>query len=381
MSEPTADLPLVSIIIPAYNAAATLAEAIDSALAQRYPRIEVLVVDDGSADRTPEVLRSYGDRIRWVRKDNGGLPAARNTGHLHTQGELIAWLDADDRAHPDRIALQVELLLRQPELVLVCSDFSAFRDTGPVAERFAALYYNQIADRANGLNEIYPTRGYYTPAHPEWLQEKWVGVPYVRGRVETEMVWGNFVHPPTVLFRRTLLEKIGELDTSAAPESDWEFFIRASRQGEIAHIDQPLLEYRLSPGQMSAARNIKASLLSHAYVLKKHVPQDPHRLPPAVRSVWRKQHGFLYARLARVEAETNSLSALGYLFLAAAHRHPPHSLAAVLVLIVLPVWAARAMLAGRRRVKRWLGQAGPAHAPLLVLWCLLQPAEWLPALF
>ncbi|HWA56914.1 MAG TPA: glycosyltransferase [Gemmatimonadales bacterium] len=379
MTEQTPVPPLVSIIIPAYNAAATLAEAIDSALAQRYPRVEVVVVDDGSTDTTPEVLRRYGDRVRWVRQDNGGLPAARNTAHRHATGDLIAWLDADDLADPDRIALQVDLLARHPELVLVCSDFSAFRETGPVTPRFAATYYGQIAEKERGIDSLYPVRGTFTPSHPEWLHHSWGSVPFVRGRVESHMVWGNFVHPPTVLFRRALLERTGGLDPSAAPEADWEFFIRVSREGEIAHIDHPLLQYRLSPGQMSGPRNIRASLLGQAYVLRKHLPPHP-RLPAPIRDLWRRRHALLYAGLARAEAETNSLSALGYLSLAAAHRHPPHSLVAILALIVLPVWAARGLLAGRRAMKRWLGQSGSsAHAPMLLACWLLQQAEWLPA--
>ena len=90
----TADL--VSVIIPNYNYAHYLREAIDSALGQTYPHIEIIVVDDGSKDGSDEVIRSYGDRIRSVFQQNKGVSAARNAGVISGSGEYVAFLDADD---------------------------------------------------------------------------------------------------------------------------------------------------------------------------------------------------------------------------------------------------------------------------------------------
>jgi len=378
MSESTAALPLVSVMIPAYNAAKTLAASIDSALAQRYPRVEVVVVDDGSTDATPDVLRSYGDRIRWVRQENGGLPSARNLGHRTATGDFIAWLDADDLAEPDRVALQVDFLLQHPEVVLVGTDFSAFRDAGDVAPRFSAIYYNQIADAENGVDSLYDRRGSFVPARHEWLQGTWGSIPMLRGKVWSRIVWGNFVHPPTVMFRRGLLERTGGLDPSAAPEGDWDFFIRVSKEGEIAHLDHPFLRYRLHPGQMSGPTNAKASLLGQVYILRKaHSPSASW--PDRLRELWRERHALLYAGLARAEAQQNSWAALGYLSLAAAHRHPPRSLIPIFILILLPVWASRGLLAARRVMRRWM-KPQAVHHTIVVAAYALQQAEWVPLL-
>jgi len=111
---PTPSTPLVSVIIPAYNATAFLGETLDSVLAQTYPNLEIIVVDDGSTDDTPDLLGSYGDRIRVLRQANSGQATARNHGAREAHGELLAFLDSDDLWDPDKIARQVELLDRFP---------------------------------------------------------------------------------------------------------------------------------------------------------------------------------------------------------------------------------------------------------------------------
>ena len=109
-------VPLVSCIIPVYNGADFLAEAVTSVLAQRHPALEVVVVDDGSTDDTPRVAASFGERVRYVRQDNAGPAVARNTGLAKTRGELVAFLDADDRWHETKLARQAAVLEAQPEL-------------------------------------------------------------------------------------------------------------------------------------------------------------------------------------------------------------------------------------------------------------------------
>ncbi len=111
---PVRDDPLVSVVIPAFNYGGYLAEAIDSALAQRGARTEVLVVDDGSTDDTPEVLERYGDAIRVHRQDNAGLSAARNVGAQLARGDLLVYLDADNKLHPDFVARCRDALLDHP---------------------------------------------------------------------------------------------------------------------------------------------------------------------------------------------------------------------------------------------------------------------------
>jgi glycosyltransferase involved in cell wall biosynthesis len=105
----------VSVVIPAFNAGRWVARAIDSVLAQDWPNVEVIVVNDGSTDNTDEVCRSYGERIRYVRQENAGVSAARNRGIELAEGQLIAFLDADDQFLPSMVSTLVRALENFPE--------------------------------------------------------------------------------------------------------------------------------------------------------------------------------------------------------------------------------------------------------------------------
>lgn len=100
-------MPTVSVVIPVYNRAHCIAEAVESVLGQTFRECEVLVVDDGSTDATPEVLARYGDRIRYLRQENAGPAAARNRGIRESRGEFVAFLDSDDLWRPEKLELQV----------------------------------------------------------------------------------------------------------------------------------------------------------------------------------------------------------------------------------------------------------------------------------
>jgi glycosyltransferase involved in cell wall biosynthesis len=99
--------PLVSCIVAVCNGEPYLGEAIDSVLAQTWPAWELIVVDDGSTDASAAIAAAYGDRLQLIRQANAGVSAARNVGVARSRGELITFLDADDRLHPDKFALQV----------------------------------------------------------------------------------------------------------------------------------------------------------------------------------------------------------------------------------------------------------------------------------
>ncbi len=112
--------PLVSIIIPCYNAANFVGEAIESALQQTYAHKEVIVVDDGSTDSSVDVLQSFGDRIRWESGSNRGACAARNRGIELAKGTFIQFLDADDCLKPEKLDIQVPLALTTPGTLVFC---------------------------------------------------------------------------------------------------------------------------------------------------------------------------------------------------------------------------------------------------------------------
>ena len=119
-------LPLVSIIIPVYNGGNYMREAIDSALAQTYENKEIIVVNDGSCDggETEHIALSYGDSIRYIAKENGGVSSALNAGIAEMRGEYFSWLSHDDRYTPDKVKASMDMLLRfeDKSLIALCGD-------------------------------------------------------------------------------------------------------------------------------------------------------------------------------------------------------------------------------------------------------------------
>ena len=120
--------PLVSILIPGFNAERWIKQTLESAIGQDYPRIEVIMIDDGSTDRTLEIARTFQSRfVRVMTQSNAGAPAARNTALAHAQGEYIQWLDADDLLAPDKISSQIKLRQEvQSDRVLFSCPFATF---------------------------------------------------------------------------------------------------------------------------------------------------------------------------------------------------------------------------------------------------------------
>ena len=118
--------PLVSIVIPVFNGSNYMREAIDSALAQTYDNIEIVVVNDGSKDNTEEIAMSYGDKIRYFSKENGGTPTALNMGIANMRGEYFAWLSHDDLYKPNKIQREVEELSKlQDKNTIMLSNYEA----------------------------------------------------------------------------------------------------------------------------------------------------------------------------------------------------------------------------------------------------------------
>ncbi|MBC7946412.1 MAG: glycosyltransferase [Chitinophagaceae bacterium] len=131
------DQPLVSIIIPVYNGANYLCEAIDSALAQTYKNIEILVVNDGSADggATEKIVMSYGNKIRYFYKQNGGVASALNRGIQEMTGEYFSWLSHDDVYYPDKVEVQVNFLSnRDNKTIILYSDFDIIDENSRILE-------------------------------------------------------------------------------------------------------------------------------------------------------------------------------------------------------------------------------------------------------
>src|SRR3990170_3473675 len=125
----------VSVIIPAYNSARFLPEAIESVLAQTYKDYGIIVIDDGSTDNTKETLEPYFDKIKYIYQQNQGAASARNTAIRHSQGEYIAFLDADDVWLPEKLHIQVEYLNNNPGIAMVYSPSVTISEDGGLTDK------------------------------------------------------------------------------------------------------------------------------------------------------------------------------------------------------------------------------------------------------
>ena len=282
----------VSIVIPAYNAAATLPETLASCLAQTYGDIEVIVVDDGSSDATAQAAAAMGARVNVITKPNGGVGSARNVGLEASSGEFIAWMDADDVMQPWRIATQVKALRENEDLALVCGNFSAFRSgEADFDQSHGSSYYRQVR-LSGGIEKLYDgTRTFHSPP----------GAPPARllvGRLSERLVRGNFVHPPTVLMRRSAGLEAKGLDEQLRYGTEYDMLLRMSRTNTFGHLDIPVIRYRRSDSQLS---NDSRLALDTLVVLDKVVRDDP--------SFVRAHSTMIRARRAQVLLEAADMKA------------------------------------------------------------------------
>jgi glycosyltransferase involved in cell wall biosynthesis len=192
----------VSVIIPTYNRGWIVRDAIDSVLGQTYADFELIVVDDGSSDRTPPILDAYGDRLRVIRQANRGVSAARNRGIGESSGTLIALLDSDDIWLPKKLAVQVDFFKRNPA-ALICQT-------------------EEIWIR-NGLR-VNPGKRHRKPS----------------GMIFERSLELCLVSPSAVMVRRELFEKVGQFDESLPACEDYDLWLRVGCRFPVHLIDKPL---------------------------------------------------------------------------------------------------------------------------------------------
>src|SRR5918998_66000 len=215
---------LVSVVIPCYNQAHFLGEAIESVLAQSYPNFEIIVVDDGSTDDTSEVAKRY-PKVRLVRQENQGLSAARNSGLARSEGEYVVFLDADDRLLPEALEAGLGCLEARPE----CA--------------FVSGYFRYIAADGSPL----PTPKQSCPDREHYL----------------EMLLGNYLGMHgTYMYRRAIFDSVGGFDTSLKFCEDSDLHLRIASKFPVYCHDKMVAEYRLHDATMTRtpALMLKASV-------------------------------------------------------------------------------------------------------------------------
>lgn len=239
--------PLVSIVIPTHNRAAAVCEAVASALAQTYPAVEVIVVDDGSTDDTlPRLERRFArdDRVHVVSRPNGGVAAARNTGLAASRGDYLAFLDSDDTWSEWKLEVQIACMERDPGLGMTWTDLAAVDAAGSlVAERYLRCMYRNL--RGRRLGDVFTGRTLLGTAAPASRPDL-ARVPVYSGDVFTTMLLGSIVHTSTVVIRSSVREEVGWFDEALRPNGeDFDFHLRTSAVTDVGFIDTPTIRYRV----------------------------------------------------------------------------------------------------------------------------------------
>lgn len=211
--------PQVSIVLPTYNREGYLPEAIESVLQQSFQDFELIIIDDGSTDRSEDVIRAYEDqRIVYVLQRNQGEFITTNTGLRMAQGEYLTWIHSDDIMPPDSLMHRVNCLNENREVDFCHGDIEIIDQNGNKVQHFPA-------SESDGLTAF---KGYFKPVRertPPWA-----------------------VHHTTIMFRRAFIEKVGYWDERLPCAADFDWLLRALRRGRMRKVPGILYWYRDHPG-------------------------------------------------------------------------------------------------------------------------------------
>jgi glycosyltransferase involved in cell wall biosynthesis len=254
---PITDQPLVSIITPSFNQAAFISAAIESVLAQDYPNIEYIVVDGGSADGTPDILRGYGERVRWISEPDGGQSEAINKGVRMSSGAILAWLNADDLYMPQAVSRAVAALQADPQ---------------------AAFVYGQARFIDRDGREIAPC-----------VQVE----PFNLDRLINEQ---DFIVQPATFMRRDAFLAVGGLDAGLRYCLDYDLWIKLGLQFSACYLPAILAQVRVYPETKTASGGIERMREIERMIRRYGRPRLPRLFyGEMIRTSWRAGLGALTA--------------------------------------------------------------------------------------
>lgn len=264
---PWTRIPLISIVIATHNRAQFLGQAIRSALDQTVQGTEILVVDDGSTDSTPRVLRQFSDRISVIRQPNQGRSAARNTGVQQSCGDIIAFLDSDDIWLPEKLAKQLHEFER-------CASVGVVHTLSDVVDERGDLILDQTRRRM-------------------LLYHRALKRGYTYEGMSKECI----MFLSTVAVRRQCWERTGPMDAGIPAFEDWDWYLRAAIQTEIATIRETLVHFRQHAGNTSSREFFEGRVMTchkHLDLLDKR--PDESRKGQAQRNFYLQLAGAYYVQ-------------------------------------------------------------------------------------
>jgi len=235
--------PLVSVIIPTWNAADYLPSTLETVFKQTWTNVEILIIDDGSTDSTSELLNAYSGKVTTVVLENSGGPSRpRNKGIEHSSGEFIAFFDSDDLMEPEKLQRAMEIFEKHPEVDLVCSNFRSIDPDGQI------LNPDYLQNYTNFREDLQPS------IIPE--------VGLLPGeKAFRNLIRANFVGTSSVVCRKSILQAMDPFDEEMKNADDIDMWMRIARSGyTFAFINKALHSYRITPGGVTArgARRVPA---------------------------------------------------------------------------------------------------------------------------
>lgn len=253
---------MISVIIPIYNRARYIKDCLESVFKQTNKDYEIILVDDGSTDNLREALIPYMERINYIYKENEGAASARNIGIKNAKGEYIAFLDSDDKWLNFKLELQLKVLNKLPSVGFIYTDFSCFSDSkGKIANSYMRKYFFTLNTYKLKFKEMYKNHSSLEELDLR-IKDVSPDINIYWGDVFDKTLLGPFFPTCTVLIRKKCFEKIGLLNENFETGEDYQFFVRVSKQFEVACIDYPTTAYRrfhadqLSGANMEIASNL-----------------------------------------------------------------------------------------------------------------------------
>ena len=246
---------MISVIIPTYNAAAYIYEALDSVLAQTYKDYEIIVIDDGSTDDTKELIEVHYPAVKYFYVENNGVSAARNLGIVKAQGEFIAFLDADDMWLPEKLEKQLTVFGADESVGLVFTENYFFNDQG-------------LSGFTNKKSRL------------------------MRGDIVKNIFLNSYAVTSTVMVRKSVFKQVGLFEEELSVAEDDNMWMRIAMKFGVELIDECLVMYRMTAGSLSSNfDSIVSGVERHLELLKVDYPELYSCLGPlAIRKKFSHLH-------------------------------------------------------------------------------------------